>query len=181
EVSPTIKEIRGVTKFLTKARMMVTTKVTNGMIITILNYDYYQNAKNYEGHNEGQSEGHIEGTILTRKDKERKNPDFFSLKNRYSDPDLIEKVFQAIASTRKSNKVAESGLFAQLRKWQKYPVEQVEAGIRVYLDKDYAGQGKREEYLLGIIRNQTKIEPNPQQPLNSFKQQPSIEELISND
>ena len=30
----------------------------------------------------------------------------------------------------------------------------MEAGIRTYLAKDYAGQGKREEYLLGIIRNQ---------------------------
>jgi len=31
---------------------------------------------------------------------------------------------------------------------------QVEAGIRVYLEKDYASQGKDEKYLLGIIRNQ---------------------------
>ena len=53
KITPTIKEIRGVTKFLTKAHMMVTTKVTHGMIITILNYDYYQNLKNYEGHDEG--------------------------------------------------------------------------------------------------------------------------------
>jgi len=154
KVRPTIKEIRGVTKFLTKALMIVTTKVTHGMIITILNYDYYQNPKNYEGHNEGQSEGHIEGTILTRKDKERKNPDFFSLKNRYSDPDLIDQVFRAIASTRKYGKVKDSVLFAQLEKWDQYPVEQVEAGIRIYLEKDYAGQGKRESYLFGIIRNQ---------------------------
>ena len=49
--------------------------------------------------------------------------------------------------------MAESVLIAQLQKWEKYPVEQVEAGIRIYLDKDYAGQGKREEYLMGIIRN----------------------------
>ena len=181
EVSPTIKEIRGVTKFLTKARMMVTTKVIHGMIITILNYDYYQNAKNYEGHNEGQGEGHIEGTILTRKDKERKDPDFFSLKNRYSDLDLIDRAFAAIASTRKSNKVADSVLFAQLQKWDRYPYEQVENGIRVYLEKDCAGRGKREEYLFGIIRNQTGIKPNSQQPLISSKQQPSLEELLSND
>ncbi len=154
EVRPTIKEIRGVTKFLTKARMMVTTKVTHGMIITILNYDYYQNAKNYEGHNEGQGEGHIEGTILTRKDKKGITPDFLSLKKRYSDQDLIERVFAAIAITRKHGKVAESVLLAQLQKWERYPVARVESGIKVYLEKDCAGQGKREEYLLGIIRNQ---------------------------
>ena len=34
-VKPTLKEIRGVTKFLTKNHMMVITKVTNGMVITI--------------------------------------------------------------------------------------------------------------------------------------------------
>ena len=66
---------------------------------------------------------------------------------------MIDDVFQAIASTRKSGRVAESVLIAQLKKWEIYPVEQVESGIRVYLEKDYAGQGKREEYLLGIIRN----------------------------
>jgi len=150
EVSPTIKEIRGVTKFLTKARMIVTTKVTHGMIITILNYDYYQNAKNYEG----QSEGHIEGTILTKKIKERKSPDFFNLRKRYPNQDLIDKVFQAIASTRKHGKVAESILYSQLQKWGQHPVVQVESGIRVYLEKDYAGQGKDEKYLWGIIRKQ---------------------------
>ena len=35
-----------------------------------------------------------------------------------------------------------------------YPVEQVESGIRIYLEKDYAGKGKKEDYLFGIIRNQ---------------------------
>jgi hypothetical protein len=160
EVRPTIKEIRGVTKFLTKARMMVTTKVTHGMIITILNYDHYQNAKNYEGHNEGQSEGHIEGTILTRKDKERKNPDFLNLRKRYPNQDLIDKVFQAIASTRRHGRVAESILYSQLQKWDKHPVAQVESGIRVYLEKDCAGQGKDEKYLWGIIQKQKSFNNN---------------------
>lgn len=57
-VTPTVKEIRCVTKFLTKVGMMGTTKVTHGLIITICNYDYYQNPENYEGHNEGQGKGH---------------------------------------------------------------------------------------------------------------------------
>ena len=162
--------------------MMVTTKVVHGMIITILNYGHYQNSKNYEGHNEGQVEGHNEGTILTRKDKERKNPDFFSFKKRYSDQKLIERVFAAIATTRKHGKVKNSILLAQLQKWERYSVEQVEAGIRIYLEKDCAGDGKREDYLLGIIRKQPKgIKPNYQQPLISPKQQPSIEELLSNE
>jgi hypothetical protein len=36
-------------------------------------------------------------------------------------------------------------------------VEQVEAGIKIYLAEDYASQGKREDYLMGIIRHQ-KVE-----------------------
>jgi hypothetical protein len=151
---PTKKELRGITKFLTKARRVVTMKVTHGMVITILDYDYYQSSKNYEGHNEGQGQGHNEGTILRKKDvKKEKTPDIFSLRKRYAHQKLIDDVFTAIASTRKSGKVADSVLIAQLQKWEKYPAEQVEMGIRTYLEKDYAGQGKREEYLMGIIRN----------------------------
>ena len=75
------------------------------------------------------------------------------MRKRYAHPELIDSVFQALASTRKSGHIADGVLIAQLQKWERYTVEQVEAGIRIYLDKDYAGQGKREEYLLGIIRN----------------------------
>ena len=133
--------------------MIVITKVTHGMVITILNYDYYQHFKNYEGHNGGQGQGHNGGTILRKKGiKKEKPPDLFSLKKRYAHPELIDSVFQEISSTRKSGRIAESVLVAQLLKWEKYPVEQVESGIKIYLEKDYAGQGKREEYLMGIIR-----------------------------
>jgi hypothetical protein len=165
-VKPTIKEIRGVTKFLTKALMIVTMKVTHGLLITILNYDYYQKIQNYEGHNEGQSQGHNEGTILRKKGRKKGiTPDLFLLQKRY-DEKLIDRVFAAIASTRKSNKVADSVLLSQLQKWQRYPVDQVESGIRIYLDKGCADQGKREEYLLGIIRNQ-KVEESAKQSTGS--------------
>ena len=36
--------------------MITTTKATRGLIITILNYDYYQDPKNYESHNESHNE-----------------------------------------------------------------------------------------------------------------------------
>lgn len=64
----------------------------------------------------------------------------------------MEQAFSAIASTRKSHKVADSVLAAQLRRWAKLPTAQVEAGIRKYLDKGYADEGKGEDYLWGIIR-----------------------------
>jgi hypothetical protein len=146
-------------------------------IITIINWNQYQQNEQQVNNRRTSNEHKQE----LKEELKEETPDFFSLKKRYSDQDLIDKAFQAIASTRKSNKVADSVLFAQLQKWDRYPCEQVESGIRVYLEKDCAGQGKREEYLLGIIRNQTGIKPDSQQPLISPKQQPSLEELLSND
>lgn len=37
-------------KWLTKAGMITTAKTTRGMIVTVCNYDVYQNPKNYESH-----------------------------------------------------------------------------------------------------------------------------------
>jgi len=118
----------------------------------------------------------------TNTDTDKKTPDFSSLKNRYPNQDLINQVFQAIASTRKCGKVANSILYNQLKKWARYPVEIVEAGIQTYLDKDCAGQGKREEYLLGIMRNLNgNKRPHKLQTPSTQKQQPTLEELFSND
>jgi hypothetical protein len=33
--------------------MVETAKATHGMVITVCNYDYYQNPENYEGNDEG--------------------------------------------------------------------------------------------------------------------------------
>jgi hypothetical protein len=63
---PTKKEVRTASDFLSKGTMIVTAKVTHGMVITIQNYDHYQKASNYERHNEGHSDGNDNGTILTR-------------------------------------------------------------------------------------------------------------------
>lgn len=71
-MEPTKKEIWGVLEFLrnpyegnyegnnegtTKVPMIVTMKVTHGMIVTICKYNDYQNPKYYEGNNEGNNEG----------------------------------------------------------------------------------------------------------------------------
>jgi hypothetical protein len=156
-VKPTVDEIRSVTKFLTKQFMITTTKAIHGMVITILNYDYYQCFQNYEAHNEPHDESHNDPTILRKKGRKNEiTPGIFSLRKRYSDQNLIDRVFAAIASTRKSNKVADSVLLVQLQKWERYPVKLAEAGMKTYLDKGYADQGKREDYLLGIIRRISK-------------------------
>lgn len=64
KVTPTRKEIYGVLEWLrnphegnnegnNESPMIVTTKVTHGMIVTIVNYGLYQDPKFYEGNNEG--------------------------------------------------------------------------------------------------------------------------------
>jgi hypothetical protein len=44
-------EVRSAYEAFTKATMITTTKTTRGMVITICNYEEYQNSENYEDHN----------------------------------------------------------------------------------------------------------------------------------
>ena len=103
-----------------------------------------------------------ESNNIPEKISEEISPDdqLVSFRSRYSEnhQNLIDDVLQAIASTRKHGKVAESVLLTQFKKWERYPVEQVVAGIKTYLDKDCAGEGKGENYLLGVIRNNKPVE-----------------------
>ena len=66
-VTPTKKEIFGILEYLrnpyegndegdAKVPMIVTTKVTHGLLVTICKYNDYQNPKYYEGNSEGNDE-----------------------------------------------------------------------------------------------------------------------------
>ncbi len=197
-IFPTMKQIRIILEWLQKKGMIAAkplkselertgadttadTRAYIGLKIIVTNYDTYQDIKNYRGRHHGRDlneQGHNNNKLNKLNTKE--SPDFFSLKNKY-DPILINKVFRAFASTRKNGKIADSVLFTQLRKWDRYPVEQVKAGIQIYLEKDYAGQGKREEYLLGIIRNQKPDEhETAQHPQQKEITMDNIGELYEN-
>lgn len=78
---PTYKQIRdiidwlrnpdeGVNEGQSKGNMIVTTKVTQGIVVDIVNYGVYQDPKSYEGHTEGQGE---ELTKETRRSKKGHN------------------------------------------------------------------------------------------------------------
>lgn len=62
KITPTKDEIRNAYEAFTKATMITTTKTTRGMIVTICNYSFYQNFKNYEAHNETHNENCAEPT-----------------------------------------------------------------------------------------------------------------------
>lgn len=81
KIVPTRKEIWGIIDWLRKPHegdtggndkgtMIVTTKVTRGMVVTICNYNYYQDPKNYEGNNESNDEIH---TKRTRRERQGNN------------------------------------------------------------------------------------------------------------
>jgi hypothetical protein len=161
-------------------------------IITIINWHTYQDVKEKstsESTNRVPTEYQPSTTNNNDNNDNNTPPNFFELKKRYSDPSLIEKCFAAIATTRKSGKVADSVLLAQLQKWQRYPTKQVETGIKTYLEKDCAGQGKAESYLMGIIRNQNgttghsqQTQPEAPRPkFYSVNDPASIKELYSNE
>ncbi len=67
-------------KALKKAAMITTNKSTRGLLITICNYDIYQNPSNYDSTNESTSEGarkapskHQSSTTINKNDKNLKN------------------------------------------------------------------------------------------------------------
>lgn len=68
--------------------------------------------------------------------------------------ELFDQAIEGISSTRKTGKVSPNIILAQLKAWENYPIEQVYAGIKIYLSKEYFKEGKDETYLLGIIKNQ---------------------------
>ncbi|OPY81700.1 MAG: hypothetical protein A4E70_01066 [Syntrophus sp. PtaU1.Bin005] len=157
-IKPTIKEIRGFMNYIMISSMVVTMKGTSGTIITIQNYDYYQNFLNYEGHNGRHREGQTKNNKGNYNEGNKSHPadissEISAMRKRYSDHEIIDQALEAISLTRKTRRIADSVKLSILKSWNQYPWESVVAGIRVYLEKRYADQGKDEKYLLGIIRN----------------------------
>ena len=62
KITPTVKQIRGAYGGLTEGAMVGITKGTGGLLITILNYERYQDPNNYGGHNGGHNGKSTEGT-----------------------------------------------------------------------------------------------------------------------
>ena len=59
-------EIEAAMKTIRRLSMVTTTKTTQGMLITICNYDKYQNPNNYEDHNEDHNEDHTKTTLYQK-------------------------------------------------------------------------------------------------------------------
>ena len=155
--------VKRTNSFLTSLEVggMSVIRVTNRFIvITICNYDKFQSKVDEKEQTEAHVEEHTERiqSATDKKNQNIKNPldfseEIFSLRKRYTDQSLIDQTFAAISSTRKLGKIADSVWVKILRSWERFSVPQVATALRTYLEKGCAGDGKAENYLLGIIRN----------------------------
>lgn len=159
ETGLTIRQIRTSIELLKRCENL-TIKTTNKYsIITIVNWDIYQSP---EIENDTLSDTQLANKRQHTRTKEHKNikdpslisEDIIKLQERYSDQELINQAFQAISSTRKTKRITDTVKLKILNSWNSFPIDQVQAGIKTYLEKEYFKQpGKDEKYLLGIIRN----------------------------
>ena len=65
------KQMRSAFEILAKEGMIVTTKVTHGILVTISNYNTYQAPENYEGKDEGKVKGETRAQYKQELKKER--------------------------------------------------------------------------------------------------------------
>ncbi len=70
--------------------------------------------------------------------------------------EVLRQTVAEIATTRKFGKVANSVLNALASKLHRSPNPSVLSACRIYLARNYAREGKREQYLLGIVRGEAK-------------------------
>jgi hypothetical protein len=161
--TPTAKQIRSVYESLTKGHMIGTMKVTGGMIITILNYEEYQEPKNYEGHNERVHEREKEGTSYNKEERERMNIssgksaiDFFAPEINGWDNENIQKTIDGFISIRKSKKISLGVVQSEFEYWSQFPDNIINKSLSIYVTGRYWEKTKGEKYLRGIIRGKNK-------------------------
>ena len=182
-VTPSLKQIRVMLKYLEHEKMIevnplerssfltgadpgAETRAYVGIRIVVVNYDTYQTSENYKGRHRGRdlsSLGHNNNNEgkMNKKTPAEISDEITALKNRYPNQEIIEQGLQAIRSTRRSNRIKDTITLKILQSWDRHPIESVTTGIRTYLDKGCSAEGKKEEYLLGIIRNRTEA-PTPE-------------------
>jgi len=157
ETGLTIQEIRTIVDFLRKAGNLTIKSTNKFSVITIINWPTYQGDDSDNNKQINKPLTNKEQHTNTETHKQKTPAEISSqisvMKDHYPDQGTIDQAFQAISSTRKSNRIADSVRLSILKSWELYPVEQVMTGIRTYLEKGYQEQGKDEKYLLGIIRN----------------------------
>ena len=83
---------------------------------------------------------------------------------------VIDEAVDAFRSTRTTNRIAASVVLAEFVWWESYTPECVVEGLRTYVEKSYATEGKAERYARGIVRSSRPADPEDPDypPLRSF-------------
>jgi hypothetical protein len=162
ETGLSVQEVRTCKAFLEKAGNL-TSKTTNKFsIITLVKWCFYQieadettskstHAQPASNHKQEYKEGK----------EEKKTPAVLLAGYVGEEKALIENTLQAIATTRKAGKIADTVKASILQRFEKHDRQQVLTGCRAYLEKKYHLDGKTEKYLFGIIRNSAAQTPEP--------------------
>ncbi|MGV3465550.1 MAG: hypothetical protein ACO1OT_09690 [Heyndrickxia sp.] len=152
------------------ATMITTTRATQGMVITIDNYDFYQDSKNYESNNESNNGKVTRATIPKRQpdnikqecknDKNEQEEKIIAeikdLRQQYSSDiqSLIDRYWNMIKKTRKSGQIKYSVILKTMKQWIKYPSGVIEYSLHKHITS-YDDGDHDEKYTLGIMRNTT--------------------------
>jgi len=76
-------------------------------------------------------------------------------RSRYSPEQLvvIDDAIVAFRSTRQTNRIADSVILGEFEWWAGHTPDSVVEGLRTYIEKGYATEGKAEKYARGIVRS----------------------------
>jgi hypothetical protein len=155
-----------------KASTITTTKATQGMLINIDNYCFYQESKNYESNLDGTDEngmratsGQQESNNTNKNDKNVKNdeeinkkiiPEIKEFRSEYPKEIkiLIDHYWNIIRRTRKTNQISYSVIHKTMKQWQKFNLAVVKYALTKHIEAYDDGEHD-EKYTLGIMRNTT--------------------------
>jgi hypothetical protein len=152
-----------------KATMITTMKATQGLLVTIDNYGFYQTFTNYESNDESNDEKATKPARKQRRpDNTNKNgkndkndlkelsTEILNFRSRYSESQIqyIESYLDLIRFTRVKKDVSDSVLLKIYNYFHRFPAEKVEYAVRTHLDNEKLHKTK-EEYTFGILRNAT--------------------------
>jgi hypothetical protein len=156
-------KVRGFIKRLQNEQMLIRKSDRKKTSLLIVNWDTYQGSETTEEPQKDhrKTADDTQSRMNKKEKKEEKEPGVISeeisslVSKIFPFPggnDLYSQMIKAISQTRKTGKLSQGVILSLLQELQKFPQENFQAGIRIYLEKEYYRDGKDENYLLGIIR-----------------------------
>lgn len=165
--TPNPKTISSILDWLEKQQMI---KIDRGKsnrqytLITLINWNLYQSDDDESNSKETAKKQSMDINNNDKNEKNDKKEDYTSkikdLLTFYASkiPGFIElnkQYWDVIRETRTTGKVAESVIYKNMKKWEKYDPAVIEYALKSHIDLH---AGKKEEYTIGIMRNTSKEE-----------------------